>query len=53
VGTKLGHGFHPLKARHRSSIPNLFSVHPQGRTLPQAAPIGLHICIRPFCSRPP
>jgi putative ABC transport system substrate-binding protein len=28
----LGHGFHPLKARQPRSIPNLQSVHRQGRT---------------------
>jgi hypothetical protein len=27
-----GHGFHPLKARHPQSIPNLQDVHRQGRT---------------------
>jgi hypothetical protein len=27
----LGHGFHPLKARQRRSIPNLQAVHRQGR----------------------
>ena len=27
-----GHGFHPLKARQPRSIPNLQSVHRQGRT---------------------
>jgi hypothetical protein len=30
--TVLGHGFHPLKARQSRSIPNLQSVHSQGRT---------------------
>jgi hypothetical protein len=28
----LGHGFHPLKARQRRSIPNLQTVHRHGRT---------------------
>src|SRR5271163_2421286 len=32
VGTVLGHGFHPLKARRRWSIPNPSPVHPEGRT---------------------
>src|SRR5271157_1607330 len=32
VGTVLGHGFHPLKARHRWSNPNPSPVHPEGRT---------------------
>ena len=32
MGAVLGHGFHPLKARQPSSIPNLQSVHRQGRT---------------------
>src|SRR5208282_5602001 len=32
VRTMLGHGFHPLKAQHRWSIPNRLRVHPQGRT---------------------
>src|SRR5262245_50112171 len=32
VGAVLGHGFHPSKARQPWSIPNLQSVHPQGRT---------------------
>jgi hypothetical protein len=32
VGTMLGHGFHPLKARHRWSIQTLRAVHPEGRT---------------------
>ena len=32
VGAVLGHGFHPLKARQPRSIPNLQSVHRQGRT---------------------
>jgi hypothetical protein len=32
VGAVLGHGFHPLKARQPWSIPNLLSVHRQGRT---------------------
>jgi hypothetical protein len=32
MGAVLGHGFHPLKARHLRSIPNLGSVHRQGRT---------------------
>src|SRR5271165_2654979 len=32
VRTMLGHGFHPLKAQHRWSIPNRLPVHPQGRT---------------------
>jgi hypothetical protein len=32
VGTVFGHGFHPLKARQPRSIPNLQSVHRQGRT---------------------
>ena len=27
----LGHGFHPLKARQRRSIPNLQTVHRHGR----------------------
>ena len=27
----LGHGFHPLKARQRQSIPNLQTVHRHGR----------------------
>jgi hypothetical protein len=27
----LGHGFHPLKARQSRSIPNLQTVHRQGR----------------------
>jgi hypothetical protein len=35
MGTVLGHGFHPLKARQFPSIPNLQSVHRQGR-IPQA-----------------
>jgi hypothetical protein len=30
----LGHGFHPLKARQRRSIPNLQTVHRHGR-IPQ------------------
>ena len=32
MGTMLGHGFHPLKARRFRSIPNLQDVHRQGRT---------------------
>src|SRR5215211_8877803 len=32
VDAVLGHGFHPLKARQPRSIPNLRSVHRQGRT---------------------
>ena len=32
VDAMLGHGFHPLKARQPRSIPNLQSVHRQGRT---------------------
>ena len=32
MGTVLGHGFHPLKARQRRSIPNLQTVHRHGRT---------------------
>ena len=32
MGAVLGHGFHPLKARQPRSIPNLQSVHRQGRT---------------------
>ena len=32
MGAVLGHGFHPLKARQRRSIPNLQTVHRQGRT---------------------
>jgi hypothetical protein len=32
MGAVLGHGFHPLKARLARSIPNLRSVHRQGRT---------------------
>jgi hypothetical protein len=32
TGTMLGHGFHPLKARHRMSILSPQSVHPHGRT---------------------
>ena len=32
MGAVLGHGFHPLKARQARSIPNLRSVHRQGRT---------------------
>ncbi len=32
VRAVLGHGFHPLKAQHRWSIPNPLPVHPQGRT---------------------
>jgi hypothetical protein len=32
VGAVLGHGFHPLKVRQLRSIPNLQSVHRQGRT---------------------
>ena len=32
MGTVLGHGFHPLKARQSPSIPNLQDVHRQGRT---------------------
>ena len=31
MGAVLGHGFHPLKARQRRSIPNLQTVHRQGR----------------------
>ena len=31
MGAVLGHGFHPLKARQRRSIPNLQAVHRQGR----------------------
>ena len=30
----LGHGFHPLKARQRRSIPNLQTVHRHGRIPP-------------------
>jgi hypothetical protein len=32
IGTMLGHGFHPLKARRSRSIPNPQDVHRQGRT---------------------
>jgi len=32
----LGHGFHPLKARQRRSIPNLQTVHRHGR-IPKAS----------------
>ena len=32
MGAVLGHGFHPLKARQCRSIPNLQTVHRQGRT---------------------
>ena len=32
MGPVLGHGFHPLKAQHSRSIPNLQDVHRQGRT---------------------
>jgi hypothetical protein len=32
VSAVVGHGFHPLKARQPRSIPNLKSVHRQGRT---------------------
>jgi hypothetical protein len=32
MGTMLGHGFHPLKARRSRSNPNLQDVHRQGRT---------------------
>ena len=38
MGLVLGHGFHPLKARQRRSIPNLQTVHRQGRT-PHRRPI--------------
>ena len=31
MGAVLGHGFHPLKARQRRSIPNLQTVYRQGR----------------------
>ena len=31
VGAVLGHGFHPLKAQQRRSIPNLQTVHRHGR----------------------
>ena len=31
MGAVLSHGFHPLKARQRRSIPNLQTVHRQGR----------------------
>jgi hypothetical protein len=31
MGAVLGHGFHPLKARQRQSIPNLQTVHGHGR----------------------
>jgi hypothetical protein len=31
MGAVLGHGFHPLKARQSRSIPNLQTVHRQGR----------------------
>jgi hypothetical protein len=31
MGTVFGHGFHPLKTRQFWSIPNLQSVHRQGR----------------------
>ena len=34
MGAVLGHGFHPLKARQCRSIPNLQTVHCQGRTPP-------------------
>ena len=43
MGTVLGHGFHPLKARQRRSIPNLQAVHRQGRiphNNPALGPIG-------------
>src|SRR5271155_3089506 len=39
VGTVLSHGFHPLKARHRWSIPNPSPVHPEGRTPAQGQTI--------------
>jgi hypothetical protein len=32
MGAVLGHGFHPLKARQRRSIPNLQTVHRQGHS---------------------
>jgi hypothetical protein len=38
VGAVLGHGFHPLKARQPRSIPNLKSVHRQGRIPRRTAP---------------
>ena len=31
MGAVRGHGFHPLKARQRRSIPNLQTVHRHGR----------------------
>jgi hypothetical protein len=36
----LGHGFHPLKARQRRSIPNLQTVHRHGRIPAVGAPVG-------------
>jgi hypothetical protein len=40
MGAVLGHGFHPLKARQRRSIPNLQIVHRQGR-IPHSGPLRL------------
>ena len=41
VGSVLGHGFHPLKAQHSRSIPNVQPVHPQGRTPDQQQSVNL------------
>src|SRR5271170_2478017 len=52
VGTMLGHGFHPLKAQHRWSIPNPLPVHPQGRTPAYVLPsILLAVALGQFCTK--
>src|SRR5580693_6297973 len=44
MGAVLGHGFHPLKARQSRSIPNLQTVHRQGRIPAWRHSMSIHVC---------